>query len=489
MTYIEHKSKHIKGAYLYAPEAPDHHIPLVIWLDGGMGRDPHKNSLGKLIADGVVVPDCLVLMPCSAPGYNLSHMTADELWGLVDAAKGMCDFATVSIVGWSNGSDATANVVAAYPEGFYRVCLISNYTKQWDKCAESITSSVRILLGAKEKSAAKNRQWPIVDRIPDCRLYRVDPYDHMVGAEIWTDERYCVLDWLAGKADSVLEEERTTMNTKPTLRQQVVDAAVAWLGRKESDGSHKEIIDVYNSQRPLPRNYAVTYSDPWCATFVSAVAIRCGITDILPTECSCYYMIELFKKLGTWHEADDYWPEPGDVVFYDWQDNGVGDNTGTPDHVGLVHSVSGNTIQVIEGNADNAVVYRQLQINGKYIRGYGLPKYSAVPEPEPVAKSYTITVSGTMTYADESEAEKAAAAINSLGFIASVKEITAAKEIRKGDSVRVKRGAKFYDGEIPIPVVYDRIHKVNEIIGNRAVISCSGIIVGAVHKDNLIVVM
>ena len=30
-----------------------------------------------------------------------------------------------------------------------------------------------------------------------------------------------------------------------------------------------------------------------------AVAIACGYTDIIPTECSCTKMIELLKNIGT----------------------------------------------------------------------------------------------------------------------------------------------------------------------------------------------
>jgi hypothetical protein len=54
-----------------------------------------------------------------------------------------------------------------------------------------------------------------------------------------------------------------------------------------------------------------------------------------------------------------------------------GDNTGWPDHVGIVEKVSGKTITVIEGNKSNAVGRRTLQVGGKYIRGYGVPKYSS----------------------------------------------------------------------------------------------------------------
>lgn len=160
------------------------------------------------------------------------------------------------------------------------------------------------------------------------------------------------------------------------LRSKVVAQAKAWLGCKESDGSHKEIIDVYNSHTPLARGYKVQYTDAWCATFVSAVAIKCGYTDIMPTECGCDKMIELYQKLNCWKEDDSYVPDAGDVIFYDWQDSGSGDNTGSSDHVGIVESVSGSSIVVIEGNKSDAVGRRTLQVNGKYIRGYGLPKYT-----------------------------------------------------------------------------------------------------------------
>ena len=71
---------------------------------------------------------------------------------------------------------------------------------------------------------------------------------------------------------------------------------------------------------------------------MSAVFIEAGLTEIAPTECGCGAMINLYKKIGRWEENDAYIPSPGDVVMYDWQDNGVGDNTGAADHVGIVKS-------------------------------------------------------------------------------------------------------------------------------------------------------
>lgn len=169
----------------------------------------------------------------------------------------------------------------------------------------------------------------------------------------------------------------------------IVEQAKAWLGKKESDGSHKAIIDVYNAHKPLARNYKVKYTDAWCATFVSAVAIKCGYTDIIPTECSCQNMIALFKEMGCWIENENRTPKAGDVIFYDWQDSGSGDNKGWSDHVGIVEKVSGGVITVIEGNYSNAVKRRTLNVNGKYIRGYGVPKYDAEPTAAPSTTTQT----------------------------------------------------------------------------------------------------
>lgn len=165
--------------------------------------------------------------------------------------------------------------------------------------------------------------------------------------------------------------------TEAQLREKVVSIMTGWLGCKESNGSHKKIIDTYNKHKPLARNYKVKYTDHWCATTVSAAFIKAGLTDIAPTECSCAKMIDLYKKIGRWQESDTYKPQPGDVIMYDWNDSGKGDNTGHPEHVGIVVSVSGNIMKVIEGNKNESVCYRTMTVGGKYIRGYCLPDYAS----------------------------------------------------------------------------------------------------------------
>lgn len=180
--------------------------------------------------------------------------------------------------------------------------------------------------------------------------------------------------------------------TETQLRQQVVNQIKSWVGYNNADGSHKKIIDIYNSHKPLARGYKLRYTDAWCAGTVSAVAIACGLTDIMPTEVGVGEMIKLYQRLGRWKESDSYIPRPGDIIMYAWGDNGVGDCTSGASHVGIVVSCDGKIITVIEGNKSDAVGYREIAVNGRYIRGFGLPDYAGkATEAEPETPAPTPT--------------------------------------------------------------------------------------------------
>lgn len=199
-------------------------------------------------------------------------------------------------------------------------------------------------------------------------------------------------------------------------RNDVVDQMLAWEGYSEKNGKFKVIIDGYNSYLPTAvktgtANYSMKYSDEWCACASSNAYIACGIGHLFPVECSCPRMITLAKKMGIWQENDGYVPDPADAVLYDWEDSGKGDNTGTPDHIGIVIAVdkSKGTFVVMEGNKDEAVGRRTMNINGRYIRGFITPKFvtgtntggisaqTAVKKEEvkPAVKTYEVSKTGT----------------------------------------------------------------------------------------------
>lgn len=156
----------------------------------------------------------------------------------------------------------------------------------------------------------------------------------------------------------------------------IVNLALSYLNITEGSKWHKDILDIYNNHTPLARGYKVKQSDAWCATFVSAVFIKAGYSKLIQTECSCAKMLEGAKLKGIWVEDDAYTPMYGDLILYDWNDNGIGDNTGNPDHVGIIESVTGDMMLVIEGNYKDRVGKRAISVNSRYIRGYITPRYT-----------------------------------------------------------------------------------------------------------------
>ena len=153
-------------------------------------------------------------------------------------------------------------------------------------------------------------------------------------------------------------------------------AAEAYLGANEADGSYRVILERYNAQPVLPQGYALQDSDSWCAAFVTVAAMDAGLSQRIPPECGCQRQIGLWQALGSWQEDDGYIPQPGDIIYYDFDENRLRDCTGWSDHVGIVVGVKWPFIKVIEGNWSDAVCSRVLFINDIHNRGYGLPDYS-----------------------------------------------------------------------------------------------------------------
>lgn len=138
------------------------------------------------------------------------------------------------------------------------------------------------------------------------------------------------------------------------------DFALQFVGVKQGSTKHKQIIDGYNNGvKPLPRSYRVTYTDSWCATFVSYVLLSCGAINA-PYECSCYYM----NKKATENKQIVKTPKVNDLVIYDWNNNG------TLDHVGIITNINGDALTVVEGNKSKQVGIRTISKKSNEIHSY-----------------------------------------------------------------------------------------------------------------------
>jgi GH25 family lysozyme M1 (1,4-beta-N-acetylmuramidase) len=110
---------------------------------------------------------------------------------------------------------------------------------------------------------------------------------------------------------------------------------------------------------------------PWCATFVSWVALKAGVGDLYPRTASCDQAALWFKAHKRW---SDY-PAVGAQVFY-----------GTPrdlNHTGIVVAYTATHITTIEGNTNadggregTSVMRKDRLRRSPNVVGYGYPRFA-----------------------------------------------------------------------------------------------------------------
>lgn len=119
----------------------------------------------------------------------------------------------------------------------------------------------------------------------------------------------------------------------------------------------------------------------WCACFVSWCANECGYIEdgTLPKTASCSTGVQWFKDRNRWQEPTytdatgqtvPYIPSPGDIIYFDWDREGEGQN-GRPDHVGIVEKVENGYIYTIEGNSGDCVSHNRWSFSHYEIFGFG----------------------------------------------------------------------------------------------------------------------
>ncbi|MBO7449353.1 MAG: DUF4214 domain-containing protein [Clostridiales bacterium] len=148
---------------------------------------------------------------------------------------------------------------------------------------------------------------------------------------------------------------------------------------KETGIVEKPIVTVAKKEvgqqggKPYLSWYGYNYRIEWCAVFVSWCANQCGYIDqgIVPKYKWCMDAKEWFLARGRWMSDNNYRPKSGDIIFYDWDGNGIIDHTGIvvgTDATGRIHTVEGNTKDVVRND-------RKIYVGDPDICGYAIPAY------------------------------------------------------------------------------------------------------------------
>lgn len=132
------------------------------------------------------------------------------------------------------------------------------------------------------------------------------------------------------------------------------------------------IEQLGNNYATYCKDMGYSYRIEWCACFISWLAKKLDITNIIPVDISCNSQIKKFKALGVWHTDRNI--QSGDILYYDW------DKSGDADHVGIVEKSENGFLTVIEGNngnyPDDRVRRRKINSESSLIFGYARPDYS-----------------------------------------------------------------------------------------------------------------
>ncbi|MCX4572295.1 CHAP domain-containing protein [Streptomyces sp. NBC_01571] len=149
----------------------------------------------------------------------------------------------------------------------------------------------------------------------------------------------------------------------------VVSIAKAEVGYKEGrSGGHWNNKEKYAAEVPTMA-WVSAGGYPWCALFVSWVALKAGVAALYPRSASCEYGVSWFKSRKRFSE----YPAIGAQVFY-----GPGGGT----HTGIVVSYTDSTITCVEGNtntdgsAEGDGVYLKTRARKSVnVYGYGYPDF------------------------------------------------------------------------------------------------------------------
>lgn len=161
-------------------------------------------------------------------------------------------------------------------------------------------------------------------------------------------------------------EETVRIEKTGDWAQDLVAVARTQLGYRASEENF--IVDEQGNRQGYTRYGAwwrASYSG-WCAMYVSFCLNYAGVPESrVPWEANCSYWVRDLKERGLYDEAEGSEPEVGDLIFFDW------DEQGYAGHMGIVSAVEEGKVRVIEGNHLKPVCEREYDIDLPSICGYG----------------------------------------------------------------------------------------------------------------------
>ncbi len=120
----------------------------------------------------------------------------------------------------------------------------------------------------------------------------------------------------------------------------------------------------------------------WCQSFIAWCAKQADVpSSVIKRTAGTVDAMDFFKAQGVW-QGRNYTPQSGDIIYF----TSSSSNSGY--HVGIVESVSGSTINTIEGNYSNKVARHSVTVGSSSIVGYGVPNYIV---PDPVHTTLSVT--------------------------------------------------------------------------------------------------
>lgn len=111
----------------------------------------------------------------------------------------------------------------------------------------------------------------------------------------------------------------------------------------------------------------------WSSMFLAWCGNEIGLADEQYGYYACSeYWVNWFKSNNAYHEVKDYTPQVGDMIFFDYNQDG------SSDHNGIVKSTSNGKVYAIEGNVDGEVKECEYDLTNSTLKGYGTPLFDKV---------------------------------------------------------------------------------------------------------------